>query len=234
MGNSDWVQQGRQYFNKPDDQCPFCQQKTDAAFRQSLEDYFDESYVADLTAVVRLLENYKTRAQTLMNNYGTPAVVDSVFLDRDAFDKDLETLRMALDGNIDRIGSKKKEPSAPVTLKNTKLLFAAIGAHIDAANEKVKANNDTLHNLDARKKELSGQIWQRLLEDTKVTYDKYKTGSGNLDTAINSLSEQIEKRTKELEGKQAEIEENELKITSIKPTIDAINKLLKSFGRVYF
>ncbi len=55
LGNSDWVQQGREYFDKLDDQCPFCQQKTDAAFRQSLEDYFDESYVAGLAAIDRLL-----------------------------------------------------------------------------------------------------------------------------------------------------------------------------------
>jgi len=47
LENSDWVQQGQQYFNQLKDQCPFCQQKTDAAFRQNLEDYFDQSYSAD-------------------------------------------------------------------------------------------------------------------------------------------------------------------------------------------
>ena len=36
LGNSDWVHQGRQYFDELEGQCPFCQQKTDAAFRQSL------------------------------------------------------------------------------------------------------------------------------------------------------------------------------------------------------
>jgi len=234
LGNSDWVQQGRQYFDKLDDQCPFCQQKTDAAFRQSLEEYFDESYVADLAAIDKLLTDYETKVKALLDGYAVPAVMESTFLDRDAFDKDLATLRLTLEANIDLIKGKKKEPSTPVSLKDTAALFAAVDAHIAAANGKVKANNDTLHNLDARKKDLSAQIWRRLLEDTKPTYDKYKTDSGSLDKAIESLTVQIETRTGELEAKQGEIEENERKITSIKPTIEAINKLLKSFGFVNF
>lgn len=44
----------------------------------------------------------------------------------------------------------------------------------------------------------------------------------------------IEKWTGELKGKQAQIEETEKKITSIKPTIEEINKLLTSFGFVNF
>ncbi|NHK28907.1 AAA family ATPase [Parvularcula flava] len=234
LGNSDWVQQGREYFNKLDDQCPFCQQKTDAAFRQSLEDYFDESYVADLAAIDRLLDDYESKAKALLDSYGVSAVVDSALLDRDLFDKDLATLRLALENNIDRIRGKKKEPSAPVTLKDTKPLLAAVDTHIGAANTKVKANNDTLHNLDARKRELSSQIWRRLLEDTKATYDRYKKASGNLEAAITSLSGQIQQRKNELEAKNSEIEEKERQITSIKPTIDAINKLLKSFGFMNF
>lgn len=234
LGNSDWVQQGREYFDKLDDQCPFCQQKTDASFRRSLEDYFDERYVADLAAIDRLLEGYETKAKALLDGYGVSAVVDSPFLDRDTFDKDLATLRLALENNTDHIRGKKKEPSAPVTPKDTKPLFAAVDAHIGTANAKVLANNYTLHNLDARKKALSAQIWRRLLEDSKATYDKYKKASGDLDAAINALSGQIEQRTSELEAKNAEIGENERKITSIKPTIDAINKLLKSFGFVNF
>lgn len=234
LGNSDWVQQGREYFEKLDDQCPFCQQKTEPAFRQSLEDYFDESYVTDLAAIDQLLVDYEVQTKAILDGYGVSSIVDSAFIDRDAFDKDVATLRLNLENNISHIRGKKKEPSTPVTLKDTKPLFAAIDAHIDTANGKVKENNDTLLNLDNRKEELSVQIWRRLLENSKATYDKYKQTSGNLDTAINALSKQVETRASELKEKNAEIAENELKITSIKPTIDAINKLLKSFGFVNF
>jgi wobble nucleotide-excising tRNase len=234
LGNSDWVQQGRPYFEELDNQCPFCQQKTDEAFRQSLEDYFDESYIADLGSIGELHESYESKSSSLLDGYAAPEIIDSPFLNRDAFDKALATLRLALEANIEGIKGKRKEPSAPTTLKDTKLLFAAVDTHISSANTKVKANNDTILNLDARKKTLSSQIWKRLLEDTKAIHDKFKTESGALDKAIAGLSKQIEGRGQELTDKQSEIEDNERKITSIKPTIDAINKLLKSFGFTNF
>ncbi|MBF9052954.1 AAA family ATPase [Rhodobacterales bacterium LSUCC1028] len=234
LGNSDWVQQGRQYFDQLRDQCPFCQQKTDEAFRQSLEGYFDESYVADLAAIDKLLVDYTDAAKELLNAYSVSDIVESPYLDREAFEKDVAALSLALDSNIDHIKAKRKEPSATANLTDTAPLLAAVNAHILTANKKVKVNNDTIKNLEDKKKDLTSQIWKRLLEDTKAVYHKFKTETGGLDQAINSLETQIEKETKSLNEKQEEIEENERKIASIKPTISAINDLLKSFGFTNF
>ncbi|MHC8494294.1 AAA family ATPase [Thalassospira sp. SM2505] len=230
LGNSDWVQQGRQYFRQLEDQCPFCQQKTNAAFKQGLEAYFDENYIADLAAIDKLHADYTGAVKEVLNAYNAAEYIESPFLDREAFERDVATLRLALDGNIDHIVAKRKEPSAPATLTDTTPLFEAVTTHISTANKKIKANNDTVINIAARKKELTSQVWKRLLEDTKAIYDKFKAASDGLDKAIKSLETQIEIQSKSLATKQEEIEENERKITSIKPTIDAINKLLKSFG----
>ncbi len=234
LGNSDWVQQGREYFDALDEQCPFCQQKTDAAFRQSIEEYFDEGYIADLAAIDQLLENYASKVSSLLESYSASATMESAFLDRDSYEKDVTALRLTLNRNLELIKAKRKEPSTPVTLENTKALFAAVNGHIEAANEKVKENNETLHDLDARKNRLSSEIWKRLLVDSGPTYAAYKSANDTLDKAISSIKEQLEKLAVELDAKNAEIEENERKITSIKPTIDEINKLLKSFGFVNF
>lgn len=234
LGNSDWVQQGRQYFEKLDDQCPFCQQKTDAAFRRCLEDYFDESFVDDLAAIETLREDYKSKSVALLEAYRELANTETTFLDDDAFSKEVTTLGLALEANGAAIEAKKKEPSTPADLKDTAPLFAAINARIDAANVKVKANNDTLANLDARKHTLTAQVWRRLLEDTKTVYDHHRTKAIKLDGAIRGLSAKIDEQAEELKAKRDEIEENEKKITSIKPTIEEINKLLRSFGFVNF
>lgn len=234
LGNSDWVQQGRKYFDQLEDQCPFCQQKTDAAFRQSLEAYFDESYIADLAAISKLLADYSDAARDLLTAYSVSDIVESPYLDREAFEKDVAALRLALESNVEHVTTKRKEPSAPATLIDTAELLGAVKDHIAVANKKVKANNDTIDNLAARKKELTTQIWKRLLEDTKAIYDKFKVETGGLEKAISSLETQIEKETKNFDDKQEEIEENERKITSIKPSIDAINMLLKSFGFTNF
>lgn len=230
LGNSDWVQQGRQYFAQLEDQCPFCQQKTDVAFRLSLESYFDENFIADLAAIDKLLGDYADATSVLLTGFSTSDFAESSYLDCEGFEKDVAAFRLAVDSNLERVLAKKKEPSAAVTLLDTSALLAAVNAHIVAANKKVKANNDTLENLTVRKKELTSQVWKRLLEDTKVIYNRLKSETDGIDKAITSLEIQIEKEVKNFDAKQEQIEESELKITSIRPTIEAINKLLKSFG----
>ena len=234
LGNSDWVQQGQQYFEQLVDQCPFCQQETNEIFRQNLEDYFDEKFAADLDAVNDLLEKYEAQANSLLDAYQLPAVIDSTFLDRDAFENDIAHLKTAINANIGHIKAKQKEPSASVTLKDTEPLIASINAHISKANTAIKKNNETFQNLDDRKIMLKDQIWKRLLEDTKETYTRFQKDSNAIEKAIKSLNDKIDNCTKDLKQIQNKIEENERKITSIKPTIDEINNILKSFGFTNF
>lgn len=234
LENSDWVQQGQQYFNQLEDRCPFCQQKTDAAFRQNLEDYFDQSYSADLDAIEKLLVGYEDAVKELMDACCVPSIVDSLYLERDAYESDVASLRLMLEANIERIKAKIKEPSASVTLNKTALMFDAIAKYIEVANRKVGAHNNMVGNLAAEKKRLISQIWKKLLENTEPAYTQFKSQCDDLNKAITALEEKIQKSTAELEAKKTEIEENEKKITSIKPTIAKINKYLKSFGFVNF
>ncbi|MCW5751363.1 MAG: AAA family ATPase [Anaerolineales bacterium] len=234
LGNSDWVQQGRQYFEQLNDQCPFCQQDTDVGFRQRLEDYFDQSYIADLKSVDDLLTDYRELTKKLLGAFGASDIVNSPHLDGKAYAKDMDALRLELEANVKRIAAKKNEPSTPVTLIDTVPKFAAMEDHIRAANKKVTANNDIIDNLAARKNELISQIWKRLLEDTNLIYQKFKSERDSLDAAIKSLVKKLETSKSELEAKLAEIKENEHKLTSIKPAVNAINLLLQSFGFTNF
>jgi wobble nucleotide-excising tRNase len=47
LGNSDWVREGRSFLDVNDQICPFCQQSTSEAFAQSLNEYFDETFLTD-------------------------------------------------------------------------------------------------------------------------------------------------------------------------------------------
>ena len=51
LGNSDWVQQGRAFYEANEGDCPFCQQKTDEVFAQNLNEYFDEAFMNDRKAI---------------------------------------------------------------------------------------------------------------------------------------------------------------------------------------
>ena len=234
LGNSDWVQQGRQYFEKTEDVCPFCQQETPPAFRKELESYFDETYLADVRAIDQLLSDYRTEAERLLKEYGTIEGSTSRFLNKVAFEKELKILRVTLEANIASIERKKQNASTPVELEESGPVFEALTALFLAANDLASTNNDTLKNQATRKPELTSQIWKRLLEDTKIIFSGYSTANSGLTKAITSLNKRMETKKKELSTKIKQIEDKERQITSIKPTIDEINKLLNSFGFTNF
>jgi wobble nucleotide-excising tRNase len=65
LGNSDWMRQGIPYYESNNNICPFCQQKTDEKFAQSLKDYFDTTFQTDMTAVEIFLSKYQTKSSTI-------------------------------------------------------------------------------------------------------------------------------------------------------------------------
>ncbi len=234
LGNSDWVQSGRQYFEQLEGQCPFCQQKTDADFRQSLEAYFDDSYIADLSAVDNLLANYLKASSDLLEAYRTPDIIESSYLNRELLEQDVAALELLFTRNIELIQAKKTEPSVPVTLLDAAAKIARVKAQVTQANRKIAEKNNTIDNLASRKAELTSQIWRRPLEDSKSVYNRHRKKNEDLGSAIMSLQNKIDSETNNLQAKRKEIVENEQKITSIKPTINSINEHLKSFGFTNF
>jgi len=234
LGNSDWVQAGIEFYDNNDDNCPFCQQRTTQAFRDSLNEYFDETYTQDLGRIDTLHKKYKELAEQIQGRLVSIAQSDAKFLDTDSLKEKQQRLDGLLAANLSRIEGKRKEPSANVSLETISDVLADISDEIKTANEKAKENNETVANLAAKKKELISQIWKRILEDTKTEAASIETKRKNVQAAIEGLERSIS--TKESQSTQTtlEIAELERKITSIKPTLDDINKLLLSFGFTNF
>ena len=65
LGNSDWVREGRTFYEANETACPFCQQSTTEAFARSLNEYFDETFVTDSKAIDDLVSNYTTDSARL-------------------------------------------------------------------------------------------------------------------------------------------------------------------------
>ena len=96
-----------------------------------------------------------------------------------------------------RIEGKNKEPSSNIVLETLADVLLDISVEIEAANKKAKANNDTVANLAAQKKELISQIWKRLLEDSKVAAQGIITKRTGVQAAITGINSGIEKKEKE-------------------------------------
>jgi wobble nucleotide-excising tRNase len=113
LGNSDWVREGRAFYNTNDRVCPFCQQTTEEAFAKSLDDYFDATFETDSRAIDVLMDEYKTDAERLHRQMVSLADVPTEFLDVDALRAESVLLDSQIALNEQRLALKKREPSSP-------------------------------------------------------------------------------------------------------------------------
>lgn len=230
LGNSDWVREGRGFYDVNDGVCPFCQQETTDAYARSLNEYFDETFVTDSKAIDDLATNYATEAARIQQQLDAIIASPSRFLEVEKLkaEKDLFDAKVAL--NNQRLAGKKREASQVVELESLSNECAAIKALIDAANTHVAAHNKMVANLATERRTLTAQIWKLVLEELKTDLATFKTTKDGLEKAIAALTTQITMAKTDKAKKGAEIRDLEKQTTSIQPTIDNINSLLSSFG----
>jgi len=230
LGNSDWVRQGKAFYEKNDGMCPFCQQDTDASFAQSLNEYFDETFAKDSKAVDELVSSYAADATQVQQRLASLIASPSKFLDIEKLKSAKELFGSRVTLNNQRLEGKKKEASQVVELESLTSVATTINGLIGAANAAIAEHNETVKNLADERRTLTAQVWKFVLEELKADLSEYGTKREGLDKAITNLSSQIQVTETDKRRKVAEIRELERQTTSVQPTIDAINSLLSSFG----
>jgi len=70
LNNSDWVKQGLAYYSGKGDHCPFCQQKAPAHLEDQLNEYFDETYLAQVKTLHDLGSAYSTQTADIVFEIG--------------------------------------------------------------------------------------------------------------------------------------------------------------------
>ena len=230
LGNSDWVREGRIFYDENGSICPFCQQSTTEAFAKSLNEYFDETFVTDSKAIDDLATNYLTDAARLQQQITSIIASPSRFLDVEKLKSEKALLDSKVTINVQRLAGKKKEASQVVELESLGNVAAAIKELIDSANVLVTAHNKKVANLTQERSTLTSQVWKYVLEELKTDLAAYKTARDGLDKAITAMNGRIAAAKTDKMKKAVEIRELEKQTTSVQPTIDAINSLLFSFG----
>lgn len=231
LGNSDWVREGRSFYDANDGYCPFCQQKTDEAFEKSLSEYFNESFERDTKAIALLLDNYKTEAARVLQELAQILAAPSKFLDVEKFKGERDLLEAKLRLNAQQLIKKSKEPSQNFELESVMNIIAVIEGLIADANKKVAEHNALVKNIGKEKGKLISEVWKHLIEvDLGAAYADYKAKKAELEGTIKSIEGRVETFSQEARTRETAIRELEKQTTSVKPTIDAINSLLASFG----
>lgn len=231
LGNSDWVREGRWFYEMNEGVCPFCQQATAETFARSLNEYFDEAFETDSKAIDALVTNYRIDSSRFQQQLSSIVSDPSKFIDVEKFRVEKDLLDSMITVNIQRLTAKKKEPSQIAELQSLNNVVSTITELIDASNVLAIEHNSTVANISRERSSLTAQVWKYLLEvELKTDLDSYKTKRDALNKAITGLTEQIASATKENKATAIEIREFEKQTTSIQPTIDGINVLLSSFG----
>jgi wobble nucleotide-excising tRNase len=230
LGNSDWVKEGRAYFDDNGNVCPFCQQATKESFAKSLNEYFDETFLLDTITINKLATDYQTDAERIQQQLALIIGTPCKFLDVVKLKEEKELLDSKLMINSQRISAKKKESSQSIELESIGNVVTAIGALISSANASVAEHNRMVQNLSSERKTLTAQVWRLVVEEINSDIASYQAARGNLEKAIKGLGDQIQQAMEDRSVKVKEIRELEKTTTSVQPTVDAINQLLLSFG----
>ena len=235
---NDWVNQGRNYLQE-DETCPFCQQKTITDdFKKQIEQFFDETYLSEIKTLKELKYEYESLTQNIINELNTIEQNQKNFkntkLDIDKFSAYLKTLTSQIATNKEYLHSKEKEPSRQFTLTSLKEQFELIVGLINAANTEIQKHNNIVTNFNTEKTTLIKSVWKFLVEEFKADIEEFNKNKNGLETGIVKLSRELETKREEYKKLDAEIKTLNKNVTSIQPTIDEINRLLKSFGFLNF
>ncbi len=236
---NDWVNQGRNYIQEDNTTCPFCQQETISEdFKKQLEDYFDETYLNDLNTIKTLKEEYNSLMNNFVNELNNLETNQKSFPDTklniDRFSAYLKTLIGQNTANSEYLNNKTKEPSRSIELISVKEQLDLISDLIVNANTEITKHNDIVANFATEKTSLIQSIWKYIIEEFKTDIVKFNAENNGLQTGNTALQSQLTAKLKEYSDLDIEIKNLSKNVTSIQPTINEINRLLKSYGFLSF
>ncbi|SHG82280.1 Wobble nucleotide-excising tRNase [Flavobacterium micromati] len=235
---NDWVNQGRNYIQE-DNTCPFCQQKTITDdFKKQLEDYFDETYLSDLNTIKTLKEEYNSLMNNFVNELNNLETnqksIPETKLKTDRFSAYLKTLINHNTVNGEYLNNKTKEPSRSIELVSVKEQLALISELITNTNEEIIKHNKIVANFTTEKISLTQSIWKYIIEESRTDVVKFNADNNGLQTGNTALQGQLTAKLKEFSDLDIAIKNLSKNVTSIQPTINEINRLLKSYGFLSF
>ena len=163
LDNSDWVKSGLQYLPEAKQEntiCPFCQEKTiSSSLIESIKNYFDASYEADVNSLKSFLEKYTQAIQSIPSK--------STFESNPKFEpyrKDFEIKYNAfvkvIEDNKNLIEDKIKTPSVSISLKNSIIALEELNEIINKINSLVAEHNKNIDQKETVKAAIKKIFWE--------------------------------------------------------------------------
>lgn len=239
LGNSDWVNKGVEYMENGSDVCPFCQQHTiTSSFRSKLNEFFDEAYKQDISKINARCEKYRNEVDTISHSLGSLIgslkKQEKLYIYYDKFESTFSTLKAIFLNNLELISSKQKEPSRAITLTDTASIIDEFNLELKKVNIIIKTHNDLVDNFAREKSGLINEIWNFFASEYDATITKHNRTIEGMESAIKNLNTKREQALQDFRTVKNEITALENSVTSVTPTVNEINRLLKGYGFTNF
>ncbi|WP_319755920.1 AAA family ATPase [uncultured Sphaerochaeta sp.] len=234
LGNSDWVKQGLSYLPEeappPGSKCPFCQQETITfELKKAIQDFFDESYVRDITQLRslsieydRLIALIPLRTQYLLSRF----IVET----QTEFESLYRNLLSVIHKNKRQIEQKVKTPSQSINLVNTMTLLEEFNAYLLKVNTEIEAHNIKIQNRDTTLKELKQDFWLIMRWKYNYVLDNHQKETKLLLNDKHQIEDNLRLNKDKTQRVESIIREEQLKTINLQEAIDNINGGLLELG----
>lgn len=238
LDNADWVNQGRKHLRE-DGVCPFCQKPTiTAEFREQLDAFFSGEYEQDVNLIKDFINQYNTyigEIQRCINTLRTSlGSYHASGIDADKLDSIAELLNGYFFKNKAEMLIKEKEPGRTITLTETSAIIESIQKMVVDGNIAIAQHNKMVDNYTTERGSLVSDIWTFLMNENEVLISGYLSDINAFSKAKQGITNGINLCKQQLDELDEKIVEAGKNITSVQPTVDEINRSLRSYGFTNF
>lgn len=227
---SDWVLQGVSYAKRANGKCPYCQRELPTDIEHSIEDFFDASYQRDCDTLRAFLQKFRNYRENFLDKSNQITGEKKEYIDYATFELAVSHVLEIIDKNIAEIEKKVEKPSVPVSIQPIAEDITAINTLLKQINTKIKEHNALVADQKTAQANCRTQIWLFFVQSLEREIDQFIQEDTGLEKGINALKTQISEKEKEIRILRTEIREAESRLTSVRPTVIAINDILKGFG----
>jgi wobble nucleotide-excising tRNase len=230
---TDWVRQGHEHFNaNAGGKCPYCQQDLPNDFEEQLAACFDAQYKEDIDALRKFYDDYQSDMQGFVDLLKENLQDVYPKINTKEYEDKLALLEKLIEGNLQIIASKIKEPSSVVAIDNeaVKAIRDKLNELIAGFNQLIQANNSVVNAKQQKQAECKTKVWELIAFTLQSVVSSYKTSRTNLDSEILVLTKQINDAHTASRAFEIAIADLNKRIVSTAPTIKSINNLLRDSG----
>lgn len=238
LDNADWVNQGRRYLEK-NGVCPFCQQPTNTEkLKRQLDAFFSGEYEQNINQIKQFISQYSVYTDELLRRIdalrASLGAYPAAGIDTNKLIGLIDLFTGYFSKNKAEMLIKEKEPGRIISLTETAATISSIKQLVIDGNAAITKHNEMVDNYTSEKNALVADIWAFLMDENKALIAGYLNDIDALNKAKNGIQKGIDICKQQLDELDEKIVVASKNITSVQPTVDAINRSLKSYGFTNF